>query len=151
MTTISKQIVVKAVQAAIERARTKTAKSHHAQGKAFELKVLSTLLKDIRKSGYALTCTPQDTSRLRFGGSPCKPNAPAHDYIVATQGTAVYEFRVSVQFTTLSHSRGAAVAPKFSDLHEIDIGIYKPLSGSSYPSFQKVVFAASCKAGSWSK
>lgn len=152
MTTISKKAVLKALQAAIDRAKSTSATSSYAQGKVFELKVLAQLLFMLRSQGYTLTCTPKVKHHLTFGGGPCKPNGAGHDCIRVHRGTETYEFWVSVQFTTLSHELGAkGMAPAHSDLHEIDIGLFQPLTGPAYPSFRQVVFAASCKAGVWSK
>jgi len=153
MTTIRKAVVMKAIQAAIERAKSKSPTTNYALGKAYELKVLLRLLSHLRHSHkYMLSCHPKVKTRLTFGGAPCRPNATGHDCIHVAAGSKKYEFWVSVQFTTLSYRLGkTGAAPVCSDLHEIDIGLYEPLKGSDYPSYKKLVFAASCKAGTWHK
>ncbi len=153
MTTITKAVVMKAIQAAIDRAKNKSPTTNYALGKAYELKVLSRLLAHLRHSHkYMLSCHPKAKTRLTFGGAPCRPNAKGHDCIHVAAGSESYEFWVSVQFTTLSYQLGkTGAAPSCSDLHEIDIGLYKPLKGSAYPSYKQLVFAGSCKAGAWHK
>lgn len=153
MTTIGTNAVLKALQSAIARAKKdKRATTNYAQGKAYELKVFAQLLSDLDSLGYTLACTPKTKGCLTFGGSPCRPNGAGHDYIQVRRGFEHYQFWVSVQFTTLSYSRGPqSTAPAHSDLHEIDVGLFEPLPDTEYPSFERVVFAASCKAGAWSK
>jgi len=152
MMTIRKATVLKALQAAIDRVKNASASSCYAQGKAFELKVLARLLSDLRLHRYTLTCTPKAKNHLTFGGAPCRPNGAGHDCIHVRKGTENYEFWVSVQFTTLSYGLGAkGLSPTHSDLHEIDVGLFEPLTGPAYPSLKQVAFAASCKAGAWSK
>lgn len=153
MTTISKTVVLKAVQAATDRAKNKSPTTNYAQGKAYELKVLTNLLSRLRHSHkYVLSCHLKAKTRLTFGGGPCRPNAKGHDCIRITKGSKSYEFWVSVQFTTLSFELGmTGAAPDCSDIHEIDIGLYEPLTGSAFLSYKQLVFAASCKAGTWHK
>lgn len=152
MTTISANAVRRALRSAIARAKSKSATSSYVQGKTYELNVLTQLLSDLDSNGYTLMCTPKTKGRLTFGGSPCRPNGAEHDYISVHRRFEHYQFWVSVQFTTLSHSCGPqGAAPTHSDLHEIDVGLFEPLPDTEYPSFKRVVFAASCKAGAWSK
>lgn len=153
MTTIRKAVVLKAIQAAIDRAKNKSPTTNYAQGKAYELRVLAHLLSDLRHAhNCSLSCNTKANSRLTFGGAPCRPNAKGHDCIRVALGPQSYEFWVSVQFTTLSYQFGKTGAPPgCSDLHEIDIGLYEPLTGTAYPCYGQLVFAASCKAGTWHK
>jgi hypothetical protein len=153
MNTIKKGVVLKAIQAAIDRAKSKSPTTNYAQGKAYELKVLALIISKLRQVGhYTISCKPKTNTHLTFGGAPCAPNSSGHDCIRVTNGLKSYELWVSVQFTTLSYDLGkTGAAPICSDLHEIDIGLYKPLTGSAYPSYVQLVFAASCKAGAWSK
>lgn len=127
------------------------AAASRAQGKAYELRVLVHVLQKMHADGYVLSCTPKG-GVLTFGGSPCRPNLPQHDWICAKKGNDDFQVWVSVQFRTLSHSlrsKPAAVWP--SDKHEIDVGVYRVLVGKSYPTLSQVIFAASCKTGGWSK
>ena len=153
MTTIRKALVLKAIQAATDRAKNKSPTTNYAKGKAYELQVLTHLLRRLRtKHGYKLSCHPKANTHLTFGGAPCRPNAKGHDCISIDNGVVSYEFWVSVQFTTLSYELGnTGAAPDCSDMHEIDIGLYEPLLGSGIPSYKRLVFAASCKAGTWHK
>lgn len=153
MITIKKAVVLKAVQAAIDRAKNKPPTTNYAQGKAYELKVLALIISELRQAGnYTISCNPKSKTHLMFGGAPCAPNGIGHDCILVTNALNSYELWVSVQVTTLSYNLGkTGAAPKFSDLHEIDIGLYKPLTGSAYPSYKQLIFAASCKCGAWSK
>ncbi|WP_454830940.1 hypothetical protein [Pseudoxanthomonas wuyuanensis] len=153
MTTISKAVLLKALEAAVKRADKKASTSNYAQGKAYELKVLADIVTELRVNhGYLVSCTPKASTHLTFGGSPCKPNGAHHDHIQVQRGSEDYELWISVQFTTLSYALGGGgAAPVCSDLHELDIGLYQSPLGSNYPSYNEVVFAASCKAGTWHK
>lgn len=102
--------------------------------------------------GYHLSCTPKSTTHLTFGGAPCKPNASKHDFITVKNGPERHELWISVQFTTLNYTMGGSTAASVcSDLHELDIGLFKVPVGTNYPSYEQVAFAASCKAGTWHK
>lgn len=153
MTTLSKAVLLKALKAAANRAKKKASSSNYAQGKAYELKVLADLVTFFHfNKTYHISCMPNNAKRLTFGGAPCKPNAMLYDYIKVQRGAKKYELWVSVQFTTLSYAIGKSnAAPDCSDLHELDIGMYRAPLGPDYPSYKKVVFAASCKAGTWHK
>jgi len=147
--TINKSAILKAVKAAIGRA--KATGSPYAQGKAYELRVLLKLLRIIDSAGYTLTCAPKNAGFLTFGGAPCKANHPKHDYISASKSTENLEIRVSVQVTTLSHSWKGTTMVKAADRHEIDVGVYRPITTRRYPAFKELVLGASCKTGSWRK
>lgn len=153
MTTLSRGILLKALQLAVRRAERKSSSSSWAQGKAYELKVLAHIVSELDSlPGYHLHCKPKIPTRLTFGGAPCKPRSPKHDFITVVNGVRQYELWISVQFTTLSYERGGATAPPVcSDLHELDIGLYRGSLGHAYPRYDEVVFAASCKAGTWQK
>ncbi|WP_294991068.1 hypothetical protein [uncultured Stenotrophomonas sp.] len=153
MTTLSKATLLKALQLAVKRAGIVASSSNWAQGKAYELKVLTHIVNLLDATdGYTLWCTPNVDTQLTFGGGPCKPDASKYDFITVRDGMKHHELWISVQFTTLSYRRGGSIAPpKCSDLHELDIGLYEGPLGSSYPSYEEVVFAASCKAGTWHK
>lgn len=169
MTTIKKGVVLKAIRSAIDRALTKSPQSNYAQGKAYELKVLVHLLSKLRKKGdYELSCnlnptgsTPEKRT-LTFGGSPCQPNADEYNCINVkyTPAGLELEFWISVQVTTLSYELGKIAraragnpskSPERSDLHEVDIGLYRPLKTKDYPSYKNLMFSASCKSGTWRK
>ncbi len=147
--TINKLAILKAVKAAIARA--KASGSPYAQGKAYELRVLLRLLRIIDSAGYKLTCTPKKAGVLTFGGAPCKANHPQHDYISGSTSTEKLEIRVSVQVTTLSHSLKGATMVKAADRHEIDVGVYRPITSRRYPAFTELLLGASCKTGGWHK
>lgn len=147
--TINKVAILKAVNAAIARA--KASGSPYAQGKAYELRVLLKLLRIIDSAGYTLTCAPKKAGVLTFGGAPCKANHPQHDYISGSTSTEKLEIRVSVQVTTLSHSWKGTTMVEAADRHEIDVGVYRPITTRRYPAFTELVLGASCKTGSWHK
>ncbi|HDS1578092.1 hypothetical protein WG628_09815 [Stenotrophomonas maltophilia] len=153
MTTLSREALLKALQLAVKHADLVAASSNWAQGKAYELKVLAHIVSVLdSKHVYTLRCAPKVATQLTFGGGPCKPDASKHDFITVQDGMKHHELWISVQFTTLSYRIGGSTAPpRCSDLHELDIGLYEGPLGSSYPSYEKVVFAASCKAGTWHK
>ncbi|NIK33680.1 hypothetical protein FHY15_002842 [Xanthomonas arboricola] len=173
MTTIPKNLVLEAVRAAVSNAQSKIKAAQAAaaiggatniavarykgaaalaQGKAYELRVLKRVLDLMCADGYTLYCQQKKTDVLTFGGSPCRPNLPQHDWIGARKGADEFQVWVSVQFCTLSHSlRSPPAAVQQSDRHEIDVGVYRVLQGTSYPTLSQIVFAASCKTGRWSK
>lgn len=153
MTTLSRGTLLKALQLAVRRAEKKSSSSSWAPGKAYELKVLAHIVTELDSlPGYHLRCRPKVPGRLTFGGAPCKPSSPKHDFITVMNGAEHYELWISVQFTTLSYAMGGATAPPTcSDLHELDIGLYRGSLGCDYPGYDQVVFAASCKAGTWQK
>lgn len=146
---VNKVAIRKAVNAAIARA--KVGGSRYAQGKAYELRVLLKLLRIMDSAGYTLTCAPKKAGVLTFGGGPCKANHPQHDYISGSTSTETLEIRVSLQVTTLSHSWKHTTMVKEADRHEIDVGVYRPITTRRYPAFTELVLGASCKTGSWHK
>lgn len=169
MATIKKSIVLDAVQTAVDNldtqiktANTKLAKGlitpaarkaavARAQGKAYELQVLLHILQKMGGHGYKLSCDVP-SGVLTFGGSPCRPNLPQHNWICAEMGANELQIWVSVQFRTLSHQlRDPPAQVKQADRHEIDVGVYRVLTGKSYPNLSQIVFAASCKSGGWNK
>lgn len=147
--TIGKSLIAKAVRAAIARA--KASSSPYAQGKAYELRVLLKLLRTLDGAGYKLKCTPKKAGVLTFGGAPCKANNPRHDFVCAYSRTEALEVRVSVQVTTLSHSWKGSATVAAADRHEIDVGVYRPITDNRFAVFTELVFGASCKTGTWHK
>lgn len=172
MATIKQKAVLAAVRAAVSSARASIAATHakaskpgiskksvasyraraaRAQGKAYEVRILLGVLRKMDRGGYTLSCTPK-SGVLTFGGSPCKPDPLKYDWIDAKKDDEKLQVWISLQFRTLSYSLKPLHAPvDLAHLHEIDVGVYRVLTGSSYPTLDQVVFAASCKFGGWSK
>ncbi|WP_146096132.1 hypothetical protein [Xanthomonas arboricola] len=170
MATIKKIAVLNAVEIAVQNVITKiaiaklatntgliTASAYkataaRAQGKAYELRILLEILKKMHGYGYLLSCSVPSSGVLTFGGSPCRPNLPQHNWVSAKKGSDELQIWVSVQFRTLSHQlRTPSTQVKEADRHEIDVGVYRVLKGQSYPGLSQIVFAASCKSGGWNK
>ncbi|MBK1625423.1 hypothetical protein [Afifella marina] len=126
-----------------------------ADGKVFELWILSELLEEIAGKGYTIQYS-HPGSTIPLPGGPCKldQNSPHFDVFAPGSNGALWQVFLSVEFRTLgakildksgpsSHGSGGS---HLSSYHEIDVGVFKGVQADGRPQHDQVVLATECKA-----
>ncbi|WP_224407289.1 hypothetical protein [Afifella sp. IM 167] len=128
-----------------------------ADGKVFELWILSELLEEIAGKGYTIQYS-HPGSTIPLPGGPCKldQSSPHFDVFAPGSSGALWQVFLSVEFRTLgaqildksglSLHGSVSGASHLSSYHEIDVGVFKGVQADGRPQHDQVVLATECKA-----
>jgi len=123
-----------------------------AQGKLYEMKVLSEIVRCLRAHEGCIVSL-QGSTTIRFRSSPGKINRQHSFLTVSRAGNILGELMTDLEFLTLSwYLRGAPGVKQYSDYHELDIALIRVgIPDGQSPAYSDVILGAECKDTKMSK
>lgn len=132
-------------------------KDTNAVGKLYEVQVLWQVLEWMANAGYRIRHIPPNSKKpwkMVLPEKPASANKAVFSYFSAIKLGERLEVWTSLEFLTLSYSKlptSPVPAKTYAALHELDIAVFKGPINSKYPSYNDLIFGASCKATPFKK